>query len=201
MRRLITLAAAAATLVLTACGGDDDDATATTATAAASATTAAAPEPTEATAATTAAPEATAATAATTAAPATTAAGDTTAATGGYVPGADPEADAAALAWTTAFDSLVPFDVKAPLIEDAEALRATIDGYAATGTQMGNITLVPTDVVVTGPVATITYDINFAGQPAYGGQTGVVTLTDGAWIVSRDQFCAFMALARSSCPA
>ncbi len=65
---------------------------------------------------------------------------------------------------------------------------------------MGGITIIPTDVVVSGPVATITYDIAFAGQTAYGGQTGAVTQTDGAWTVTRDQFCAFMALARTACP-
>lgn len=180
MRTLITLAAAA-TLVLAACGGDDDDDTAATEPAAAE---------------TTASPATTAAAAASTAP-----AADTTVAAGGYVVGADPEADAAALAWTTAFDSAVPFDDKAPFIEGAADLRPTIDAYAATGTQMGGITLAPTDVVVSGPVATITYDIHFAGQPAYSGQTGAVTRTDGAWIITRDQFCAFMALARTACPA
>ena len=34
-----------------------------------------------------------------------------------------PGADAAALAWTTAFDSALPFEQKAVVIEDAEALR------------------------------------------------------------------------------
>ena len=63
------------------------------------------------------------------------------------------------------------------------------------------VPLVPTDVVVTGPVATITYDIHFSGQRAYGDHTGAVALVDGSWIVQRDQFCAFMALARSACPA
>jgi len=201
MRRLITLAAAA-TFVLAACGGDDDDAT--TDTTSGAVTTA--PPATTAAADTTAAP-------ATTAAPGTTAAPDTTAAvtpsvapattTGGagYVVGADPQADAAALAWTTALDSARPFEEKAPFIEGAAELRATIDAYGTTGTQLGGITIVPTDVVVAGPVATVTYDIHFAGQPAYGDQTGVVTLTDGTWIVGRDQFCAFMALARGACPA
>ena len=44
-----------------------------------------------------------------------------------------------------------PFDEKAPFIEAPPSLRSTIDAYAATGTQMGGITLVPTDVVVIGP--------------------------------------------------
>ena len=50
------------------------------------------------------------------------------------------------------------------------ALRATIDAYTATGTRFGGITLVPTEVVVNGPVATVTYDINFAGTQAYADQ-------------------------------
>ena len=58
-----------------------------------------------------------------------------------YVPGADPEADAVALAWTTAFDSNIDFATKAPFIADAEALRPTIDAYTPAGAAVGGITL------------------------------------------------------------
>jgi hypothetical protein len=200
MRTLMTLAAGAA-LILSACGGDDDDATATT------------PATAETTVASTEAPVTTAAAAPSTPPPAPTTATPTTAAdtaatepstTAAAVPSAtgpaDPQAAAAALAWTTVFDSAAAFETKAPYLEAAAELRPTIDAYAATGTQMGGITLVPTDVAVDGATASITYDIHFAGQPAYTGQAGAVSLIDGAWIVTRDQFCAFMALARTACP-
>ena len=59
----------------------------------------------------------------------------------------------------------------------------------------------PTDVVVTGDTAAITYDVMFAGQPAYPDQDGTVQRVDGAWVVGRDEFCGFMAMARNPCPA
>ena len=139
-----------------------------------------------------AAPETTAA-----AAPDTTEPADTTAAA---APALDADAEAAALAWTAAFDSTTGFDEKAPYIADAEALRATIEAYTPAGEAVGGIALSPTDVVVDGDTATITYDVMFAGQPAYQGQEGVAERVDGAWQVSRDEFCGFMAAARNPCP-
>ena len=102
---------------------------------------------------------------------------------GTYVPGADPDADAAALAWTTAFDSTIGFDAKAPFIADAEALRPTIEAYTPAGAAVGGITLVPTVVVITGDTAAITYDVMFAGTSAYEDQDGSVERVDGAWVV------------------
>ena len=58
-----------------------------------------------------------------------------------------PEADAAALAWTTAFDSTSDFATKAPFIADAEALRPTIEAYTPAGEAVGGIALVPTSIV------------------------------------------------------
>ena len=59
-------------------------------------------------------------------------------------------------------------------IADAEALRTTIEAYTPAGEAVGGIALSPTDVVVDGDTATITYDVMFAGQPAYQAQEGVV---------------------------
>ena len=66
---------------------------------------------------------------------------------------------------------------------------------------MGGIELVPTAVVVSGDTATITYDVMFAGQPAYQGQDGTIERVDGTWMVSREEFCGFMGAARNACPA
>jgi iron complex transport system substrate-binding protein len=173
MRRALLTLTIAGSLALAACGGDDDAA------------------------ATTQAPTTTAAT--TTTATATTA--STAAAAGGYVAGADPDADAAAVAWTTAFDSSLTYDAKAAAIADAEALKATIDAYTQAGLAVGGITLVPTAVAVTGDTAAITYDVEFAGQPAYQGQEGTLAKVAGTWQVSREEFCGFMAAARNPCPA
>jgi iron complex transport system substrate-binding protein len=66
---------------------------------------------------------------------------------------------------------------------------------------MGGITLEPTDVVVDGETATVTYDVMFGGSAAYTALTGSISLIDGTWVVSRAEFCGFMASARNACPA
>ncbi len=109
--------------------------------------------------------------------------------------------DAAAAAWSLAFDSTVGFDGKAAHIEDAEELRSTIESYTAAGDAMGGITLDPTNVVVNGDTATVTYDVMFGGTAAYSDMTGVVALVDDTWVVSRAEFCTFMASARNACPS
>lgn len=114
--------------------------------------------------------------------------------------GGDDAAAAAGAAWALVFDSTATFDDKSAHLEDADALRATIDAYATAGSGFGGITLAPTDVVVTEPTATVTYDVNFGPNPAYTDQTGEISLVDGVWVVSRDEFCSFMASARVPCP-
>jgi len=111
----------------------------------------------------------------------------------------DPEQVAAAEAWTTVFDSSVPAGDKAPHLEDPAAVADTLAAYAATGDAMQGITLAATDVAVDGETATVTYDILFAGTPTYEDQTGEVVNVDGAWTVTTDQFCSFMATARTPC--
>jgi len=188
MRRSLLALAVAGSLALAACGGDDDDAAATTAAA-----TTEAP-------ATTAATTTTVEITTTSDAATTTAAGATTTQAEGDGGGDDPDGDAAALAWTAAFDSALSYDAKAQFIADAVALRPTIESYTTAGDAVGGITLVPTAVVVTGDSAAITYDVRFGGQPAYAGQTGSVQRVDGSWQVSREEFCGFMAAARNPCP-
>jgi len=108
-------------------------------------------------------------------------------------------ADAAGAAWSTVFDSEVPYDDKAPFLEDAAALRSTIEAFTAAGSGFGGISLQPTEVVVDGDQATVTYDVDFGGNPAYTGQTGSLRLVEGVWTVGRDEFCSFMASARVPC--
>lgn len=115
--------------------------------------------------------------------------------------GSSEEADAAAEAWSLAFDSNVSFDDKAEHIEDADALRSTIEAYGTAGASMGGITLVPTNVVVNGDSATVTYDVMFGSSAAYEDLVGLIDLVDGTWVVSRTEFCTFMASARNACPA
>jgi iron complex transport system substrate-binding protein len=103
--------------------------------------------------------------------------------------------------WTLVFDSTVPFVEKAAHIEDAEALQGTIETYTENGSMMGGISLVPTDVAVSGDSATVTYDVLFGEAVAYDDITGEVTLVEGTWVVSRAEFCSFMASARIDCPA
>ena len=124
----------------------------------------------------------------------------------GYEPSVtgDAATDASA-AWSLVFDSAVPYADKSAHLEDAAALQATVESYTAAGDAMGGITLVPTDVVVdetASPVtATVTYDVRFGDSVAYSALEGRITLVDGTWVVSRDEFCSFMASARNACPA
>lgn len=113
----------------------------------------------------------------------------------------DDAASAAAEAWTLVFDSSIGFDAKAAHVEDADALRATIEAYTASGAAIGGITLLPTDVTVSGDTAEVTYDVKFGGTTAYSGLTGQLELVNGTWVVSRAEFCSFMASARNPCPA
>ncbi|BAN04444.1 iron-siderophore ABC transporter substrate-binding protein [Ilumatobacter coccineus] len=113
---------------------------------------------------------------------------------------ADDAATAAGAAWATVFDSTVAFADKAPHLADAEALEETIEAYAAAGDGFDGISLVPTDVVIDGEAAEVTYDVNFGANPAYTDQIGSIELVDGVWTVSRDEFCSFMASARVGCP-
>ena len=86
------------------------------------------------------------------------------------------EADAASQAWRLVFDSSVGFDEKAPHIEDADALQATVEAYTAASAAMGGITLEPTEVVVDGDTANVTYDVMFGDTAAYTALSGVIAL-------------------------
>ena len=113
----------------------------------------------------------------------------------------DDDAQAAADAWSAVFDSTVAFDDKAEHLEDAASLQATVESYATAGSAMGGISLEPTDVVIEGDTATVTYDVLFGGTAAYTAQSGTLTRIDGVWTVAKDEFCSFMASARNPCPA
>lgn len=192
MMRRLTVGLVALAGLATACGSDDDAAE-TENTPAPVATEA---QPTTAaptTAAPTTVPPATAAptTAAPTTEPPTT--------EPPMAEAADDPATAASAAWALVFDSSVPFEDKAAHLAEADTLRATVEAYGGAGAGFGGISLAPTAVAVDGDEATITYDVNFGANPAYSDQTGTITLIDGVWTVSRDEFCSFMASARLSC--
>ncbi|MBT8193173.1 MAG: hypothetical protein HKO63_09660 [Acidimicrobiia bacterium] len=183
-RRLLPLMFVLA-LVAAACGSDetsDAGASATTTTVAAATTT------------TTTAPATT-----TTAAPATT---TTTAAAagGGIVAGEDPEVDAVVAAYTIALDSVSPYEDKVPYIDDPSGLEDTIAKYLETGQSMGGIGVLPTDVVIDGDTATVTYDLLFGGNPTYPDLTGEAVKTAEGWKITRAGFCSLMSSARVGCP-
>jgi len=104
-------------------------------------------------------------------------------------------------AWALVFDSTVGFDAKAPHMEDADALQSTVESYTQAGSAMGGISLVPTVVAIDGDSATLTYNVMFGEETAYTALEGEMTLVDGVWMVSREEFCSFMASARNACPA
>lgn len=112
-----------------------------------------------------------------------------------------PEEQAAMEAWAVAFDSNIGFEEKKAHIEDAEALETTITKYKISGQTMGGISLEPTLASIDGTTATITYNVLFGGAAAYSDLTGEIHLVEDTWVVSRDEFCSFMAQARNACPA
>ena len=112
---------------------------------------------------------------------------------------ASPEAQAAMDAWATVFDSGVDFADKAPHLEDAVSLEVSNQRYQEAGESLGGITLEPSAAAIDGDTATITYDVLFGGTAAYSDLDGIVTLVDGAWVVGRDEYCGFLASARTPC--
>lgn len=146
---------------------------------------------------TTAAPSTTIAETTTTseAEPTTTVAADDESAT---VDPATPEG-AAMTAWSTVFDSTIAFEVKAPHLENSEALETSNTGYAAAVEAMGGIALQATAATVDGEIATITYDVYFGENAAYTQLEGEAVLTNGVWVVSEASYCDFLGSARTPC--
>jgi hypothetical protein len=116
------------------------------------------------------------------------------------VPGEDPEVDAIVLAYTTALDSVLGFEDKAPFIEDSADLEDTVTQYNANGEFVGGIGVLPLEVVIDGDTAEIVYQILFAGNPSYSPQSGSAVKVDDTWQVTREAFCALMVLAQGGCP-
>jgi iron complex transport system substrate-binding protein len=111
----------------------------------------------------------------------------------------DDDQAAAALAYETVFDSATDADAKAEFLPDGADLAATIEAYTAAGAGMGGITMDVTAVVVDGDTATVTYDVLFGGNPAYSDLSGTLVRAGDTWTVTRDEFCSFMASARTPC--
>lgn len=127
---------------------------------------------------------------------ATTVAAETTAAP---IDAATDDSAAVSDIYRTVFDSTVPAADKVALIEDGEALLPTIEAYRTAGDPLGGIKLEPSAVTIDGDLATLTYDVLFAGTPVYEDLEGAM-VDVGGWIVSREEFCGFMAQARNPCP-
>jgi len=185
LQRLILLAAALA-LTAAACASDTEavaETTAATTTTSAATTTTLAP-PSTTTSST---------------APATTT--TTEAAPAGYVPGEDPEADAAVDAFSVVFDSATTYDEKVPFLVEPEGLEETVTAYGETGGQVGGVTVETNAIVIDGDKADITYTLQFGGNPTYAGLSGSVVRTDVGWQITRAMFCSLMSSARVGCPS
>ena len=102
-------------------------------------------------------------------------------------------------AWAIVFDSTVDIADKAPHLEDAASLEASNAAYSGAGEGLGGISLEPTAAQIEGDVATITYNVLFGEAAAYEDLTGEIHLVDGTWTVSREQYCGFLASARTPC--
>ena len=121
---------------------------------------------------------------------------------GSSVPAFTEEQEAVATAFETAVDSTLTYEEQAPFIEDAEALRATIEHYPAAADVVMGISAEVANVSIDGETAAITYVLSFNGVDAgYGELDATMALLNGAWVVPTDEYCAFQAQARNNCPA
>lgn len=109
------------------------------------------------------------------------------------------EEQAAADAYELVFDSNADIAAKSAYLADAAALTPTLEAYKAAGSAMGGIKLDVTTVAVSGDSATTTYDVLFGSTAAYKALSGTIRKTGGTWTVSREDFCSFMASARTPC--
>lgn len=190
MRRILILLMALS-MVIAACGSDDAGDTTTTA---ADTTT------TEATTTTAATTTTEATTTTTTTMVETTTTTEARIPTTPIVPGEDPDADEIAALYLVVFDSSLPYDEKAPLIDDPAGLESTVENYNIAGEGVGGILLEAKEVGVDGDAAAVIYDLLFAGNPFQPNQEGDAVRNDGTWQVTREFFCSIMTLARVGCP-
>ena len=107
--------------------------------------------------------------------------------------------EAAMMAFALVYDSSANWDDKAPYLEGSDSLQSSNESYMSGASTMGGISLVPKSAVVEGETATITYDVMFGESAAYEDLTREVLLVDGLWTVSSEDYCDFLASARTPC--
>ena len=95
----------------------------------------------------------------------------------------------------------MPFDVKAPFLVDAEALRPAIEEYADQGEPVGGIKLVPTSVTIVDQQAAILYDVFVGTERQSSSLPGSAEKHGDVWMVTGIEFCNSLAAADTSCPA
>ena len=110
-----------------------------------------------------------------------------------------PEAEAAMAAFALVYDSEAAWEDKAPHLENATSLEASNTVYREGASNSGGISLNPTSATINGDVATIIYDVYFGDSPAYTDLDRVITRVDGVWLVTEEDFCGFLASARTPC--
>ncbi|MEU9235912.1 hypothetical protein [Streptomyces subrutilus] len=124
--------------------------------------------------------------------------GTTTSAVGAAAPAVDGPADPAAAEeqigknWTAFFDSEVPVERKAELLENGDFLEPLLSGLAGR-TDAAETSAEVTDVVFTAPTeAQVTYDLLLGGIPVMPETKGTAVLEDGVWKVSAKTLCALV---------
>ncbi|HAB57386.1 MAG TPA: hypothetical protein DCE75_04970 [Acidimicrobiaceae bacterium] len=110
-----------------------------------------------------------------------------------------PEAEAAMAAFALVYDSEAAWEDKAPHLENAASLEASNTGYREGASNNGGISLNPTSATINGDVATVIYDVYFGDSPAYTDLDRVIARVDGVWLVTEEDFCGFLASARTPC--
>lgn len=114
-------------------------------------------------------------------------------------------------AFTTFFNGADrDLDAKVSALQDGAALRTMLaeavanQQFATLSTQIQSVEqLSNTDCSLrhlVAPCAAVVHDLMLSGVPVFEGHVSHGVLVDGRWLVSRDSWCAIVALSGEACP-
>lgn len=114
---------------------------------------------------------------------------------GGQQAGSPQAVDAVRRAWSEFFSGSTPAAEKIAVLQDGARFSKIIDGQASSPLAK-SASAVVSAVSVHGAQATVSYTVDFDGEPALTGQTGLAVLQAGTWKVGDASFCALLGLER-----
>jgi hypothetical protein len=95
--------------------------------------------------------------------------------------------------WTTFFTGTTPAATRIALLQNGASLASYIEAQANSSLAK-SVSVTVRNVQITSDTATVSYDLDLAGQIALPGQTGTAVLEGGTWKVSDASFCGLLAI-------